>query len=121
MGKTRKIGPSATWSYEIIMMFCDLCLQEIALGNRPNTHFNRAGWANLVKNFKEYTDRDYDRLQLKNKWDQLKKDWKLWNDLKKDATGFAWNSKRKTIDGSDEWWEGKIEVRSFQTLHNVTR
>lgn len=91
------------------MMFCDLCLREIALGNRPNTHFNKAGWSNLVKNFKEYTGRDYDRLQLKNKWDQLKKEWKLWKDLKKGVTGFGWNSKRKTIDGSEEWWEEKIE------------
>lgn len=91
------------------MMFCDLCLREIALGNRPNTHFNKAGWTNLVEKFKEYTGRDYDRLQLKNKWDQLKKEWKLWKDLKKDATGFGWNSKKKTIDGSDEWWKGKIE------------
>ncbi|KAL0922394.1 hypothetical protein M5K25_006377 [Dendrobium thyrsiflorum] len=109
MGKNREAGPSAIWSYEIIMMFCDLCLREVALGNRPNTHFNKAGWTNLVENFKEYTGRDYDRLQLKNKWDQLKKEWKLWKDLKKGAGGFGWNSKRKTIDASDEWWKGKIE------------
>ncbi|KAI0516519.1 hypothetical protein KFK09_009196 [Dendrobium nobile] len=55
-------------------------------------------------------------LQLKNKWDQLKKEWKLWKDLKKGAAGFGWNSKQKTIDASDEWWKGKIEcfcIRSF--------
>ncbi|XP_028553645.1 uncharacterized protein LOC114580388 [Dendrobium catenatum] len=50
-------------------------------------------------------------LQLKNKWDQLKKEWKLWKDLKKGAAGFGWNSKQKTIDASDEWWKGKIEFR----------
>ncbi|XP_020596149.1 L10-interacting MYB domain-containing protein-like [Phalaenopsis equestris] len=109
MGKNRESGPSATWSYEIIIMFCDLCLREIALGNRPNTHFNKTGWTNLVENFKQFTGRDYDRLQLKNKWDLLKKEWKLWKDLKKDLDGFGWNPKRKTIDASDEWWKTKLE------------
>ncbi|KAK8936289.1 hypothetical protein KSP39_PZI013407 [Platanthera zijinensis] len=109
MGKNRESGPSAIWSYETIMMYCDLCLREVAIGNRPNTHFNKMGWTNLVENFKEYTGKDYDRLQLKNKWDQLKKEWKLWKDLKKGVTGFGWNPKRKTIDGSDEWWKAKLE------------
>ncbi|KAG0450289.1 hypothetical protein HPP92_027007 [Vanilla planifolia] len=109
MGKIRESGPSATWSYDITMMFCDLCLREIAHGNRPNTHFNKAGWSNLVDDFKVYTGRDYDRLQLKNKWDQLKKEWKLWKDLKKGAVGCVWNPKRKTLDASDEWWREKVK------------
>ncbi|KAL0915931.1 hypothetical protein M5K25_013399 [Dendrobium thyrsiflorum] len=93
--------------------------REIALGNRPNTHFNKSGWTNLVENFKEYTGRDYDRLQLKNKWDQLKKEWKLWKDLKKGAGRFGWNSKRKTIDASDEWWKGKIEMDLQNTAFTI--
>ncbi|XP_020680634.1 L10-interacting MYB domain-containing protein [Dendrobium catenatum] len=109
MGKYRGAGPSATWPYDIVMMFCDLCLREIALGNRPSTHFTKIGWANLVDSFKKWTGKDYDRIQLKNKWDQLKKEWKLWKDLKKGATGFGWNPKRRTLDASDEWWKKKIQ------------
>ncbi|KAL0919636.1 hypothetical protein M5K25_011746 [Dendrobium thyrsiflorum] len=109
MGKYRGSGPSATWPYDIVMMFCDLCLREIALGNRPSTHFTKVGWNNLVDSFKEWTGKDYDRIQLKNKWDQLKKEWKLWKDLKKGATGFGWNPKRRTLDAPDEWWKKKIQ------------
>ncbi|KAG0466555.1 hypothetical protein HPP92_018135 [Vanilla planifolia] len=109
MGKIRQAGPSAIWSHDVVMMFCDLCLREIARGNRPNTHFNKAGWRSLVRNFKKYSGRDYDRLQLKNKWDLLKKDWKIWKDLKKAAVGFGWNSKRNTFDASEEWWTEKIK------------
>ncbi|KAK8947076.1 hypothetical protein KSP39_PZI006935 [Platanthera zijinensis] len=56
------------------MIFCDLCLREIELGNRPTTHFSRDGWSNLTTNFFAQTGKSYDRNQMKNKWDQIKKD-----------------------------------------------
>ncbi|XP_020592742.1 L10-interacting MYB domain-containing protein-like [Phalaenopsis equestris] len=48
--------------------------------------------------------REYDRLQMKNKWDQLKKDWKFWKDLKRGSTGLCWDPIKRTIDVSKEWW-----------------
>lgn len=48
--------------------------------------------------------------QFKNKWDQLKKDWKLWKELKHEATGLGWDSSRRTIDASDDWWKERLEV-----------
>ncbi|KAK8961377.1 hypothetical protein KSP40_PGU005216 [Platanthera guangdongensis] len=33
------------------LIFCDICIREIDLGNRPTTHFNKEDWGNLVKNF----------------------------------------------------------------------
>ncbi|PKU82595.1 hypothetical protein MA16_Dca017528 [Dendrobium catenatum] len=51
MGKPKDGGPSATWEKDVKIIFCDLCLREIELGNRPTTHFNKEGWTNLIKNF----------------------------------------------------------------------
>ncbi|KAK8936163.1 hypothetical protein KSP39_PZI013768 [Platanthera zijinensis] len=48
--------------------------------------------------------------QFKNKWDQLKKDWKLWKELKHGATGLGWDSTRRTVDASDDWWKERLEV-----------
>ncbi|KAI0516451.1 hypothetical protein KFK09_009130 [Dendrobium nobile] len=110
MGKPKDGGASATWELDVKMIFCDLCIKEIELGNRPTTHFNKEGWLNLMKNFSEKTGREYDKVQLKNKWDQLKKDWKLWKDLKRGSTGLGWDPRRKTIDAPDEWWKEKLEV-----------
>ncbi|KAL0926402.1 hypothetical protein M5K25_002632 [Dendrobium thyrsiflorum] len=84
MGKPKDGGPSAIWERDVKIIFCDLCLKEIELGNRPTTHFNKECWMNLIKSFQEKTGREYDKTQLKNKWDQLKKDWKLWKELKRD-------------------------------------
>ncbi|CAN6695255.1 unnamed protein product [Malus baccata var. baccata] len=50
-------------------------------GHRPGTHFDKDGYANIRANFKAETDHDYERKQLKNKWDALKNEWKLWKEL----------------------------------------
>ncbi|XP_020586357.1 L10-interacting MYB domain-containing protein-like [Phalaenopsis equestris] len=57
------------------------------------------------------TGREYDRLQLKNKWDQLKKDWKLWSDLKRGSTGLGWDPVNRTIEASEEWWQERLFLR----------
>ncbi|CAL8167900.1 unnamed protein product [Prunus armeniaca] len=48
--------------------------------------------------------------QLKNKWDALKIEWKLWKELVGKETGLGWNSSKGTIDASDEWWNNKIQI-----------
>ncbi|KAI0493486.1 hypothetical protein KFK09_023604 [Dendrobium nobile] len=73
MGKSKDGGASATCERDVKLIFCDLCLKEIELGNRPTTHFNRDGCMNLMKFFQEKTSREYVKIELKNKWDQLKK------------------------------------------------
>ncbi|CAL8995960.1 unnamed protein product, partial [Prunus brigantina] len=46
---------------------------------------------------------------LKNKWDALNEQWKIWKELIGKEIGLGWNSKLGTIDASDEWWHNKIE------------
>ncbi|KAK8952148.1 hypothetical protein KSP39_PZI002991 [Platanthera zijinensis] len=110
MGKPKEGGISANWESSHVLLYCDLCIREIELGNRPTTHFSKDGWKNLVTKFKERTGLLYDRAQLKNKWDQLKREWKLWRELKKGETGLGWDPIKKTIDASDEWWQERIQM-----------
>ncbi|XP_020571505.1 uncharacterized protein LOC110018511 [Phalaenopsis equestris] len=49
-------------------------------------------------------------MKLKNKWDQLKKDWKLWKELKRGSTGLGWDPVKRTIDAPEEWWAEKLAV-----------
>ncbi|KAK8945020.1 hypothetical protein KSP39_PZI008015 [Platanthera zijinensis] len=118
MGKHKDDGVSANWEANDVLIFCDLCLKEIELGNRPTTHFSRDGWNNLTTHFHARTGKAYDRTQMKNKWDQLKKDWKLWRDLKGRETGLGWDPIRKTIFASEDWWKDRLKVfpsaRKFQ-------
>ncbi|XP_020575945.1 L10-interacting MYB domain-containing protein-like [Phalaenopsis equestris] len=43
-------------------------------------------------------------MKLKNKWDQLKNDWKLWKELKRGSTGLGWDPVKRTIDAPEESW-----------------
>ncbi|KAH9686253.1 DDE Tnp4 domain-containing protein [Citrus sinensis] len=100
----------AMWDNETVSIFCNLCIVEVEEGRRPGTHFTKIGWENLVKNFCKATGRVYSKLQLKNKWDALKNDWKLWKDLIGKETGLGWNIQKKTIDASPEWWQSKLKA-----------
>lgn len=101
----------ARWDTNNHKIFIDVCLQEVAHGNRRGMTFNSEGRKNCVANFRKLAGRDYDWGQLKNHWDNLKSDWITWNAFTKDGmTGIGWDSDRGTFDASAEWWDRKIEV-----------
>jgi hypothetical protein len=49
-----------------------LFAEQVDKGNRPNTHLNGLGYANVEKGFKDRTGIVASKVQLKNKWDKLK-------------------------------------------------
>ncbi|XP_048424648.1 uncharacterized protein LOC125470147 [Pyrus x bretschneideri] len=87
-------NPTATWNAHNISIFCDVCIKEVEAGHRPGAHFDKEGYENIRANFKAETEHDYERKQLKNKWDALKNEWKLWKELVGKETGLGWNSSK---------------------------
>ncbi|GAV93103.1 Myb_DNA-bind_3 domain-containing protein [Cephalotus follicularis] len=104
----KKTTQQATWPMPLVMVFCDAIIKEIASGGLVNTHLSKEGWKNVVEAFNTSTGKDYDYHQLKNKWDQLKKDYSLWMDLIGNDTGLGWSYTKQTIDATDEWWKKKF-------------
>ncbi|KAJ6967310.1 hypothetical protein NC652_004765 [Populus alba x Populus x berolinensis] len=98
----------AAWTKEMLHVFCDLCIEAIYMGMRPNTNFNKAGWKYLLTAFKEQTGHAFTKTQLKNKWDGCKKDWRIWTKLISEI-GVGWSNELGTISASDEWWKTKIQ------------
>ena len=97
------------WSTEDVEIFCKLCIEQIEKGNCPANN-KRDGWTVIISKFEELTGKKYDKNQMKSKWDNLKEEWKRWRTLVYNETGLGWDSRKKTIDTSDEWWEKKIQV-----------
>ncbi|KAJ6806795.1 PIF-like orf1 isoform X1 [Iris pallida] len=104
----------ANWGDDLVQVFCDLCIKNIEAGNRPSTHFNSEGWASMVEEFSKLTGKLYTKVQLKNKWDALKGDWKLWKQLKGKETDLAWDPVKKTIQASSEWWAKRLEALPYK-------
>ncbi|KAB2635362.1 hypothetical protein D8674_025896 [Pyrus ussuriensis x Pyrus communis] len=83
-------NPVTTWNAHNMSIFCDVCIKEVEAGHRPG--------------------HDYEKKQLKNKWDALKNEWKLWKELVGKEIGLGWNSSKGTVDASEEWWNNKIQI-----------
>ncbi|CAN6334712.1 unnamed protein product [Urochloa humidicola] len=98
--------PEIDWkNTENTRIICALFAEQVGRGNRTNTYLNALGYEEVQKGFKDRTGIDATKLQLKNKWDKLKEDFKAWKKLKHRQTGAGWNRQNGTIVMDDEWWK----------------
>ena len=118
MGKNTTSNPEAKkaralWDIDSkwTTTFCNLCMEQIQAGNRTKgASFSTKGWINLVTKFCDETSQNYDKDQLKSRWDVLKGDWRVWEQLKNLDTSLGWDVVKGTIDASDDWWDRKLKV-----------
>ncbi|KAF5785864.1 putative Myb/SANT-like domain-containing protein [Helianthus annuus] len=116
LSTTKASARKTVWDSSTHMIFVELCLEEVKIGNRPASHFNKVGWTNLANNLKTRTGKDYTKLQLKNHWDSMKRDWKLYDHLMRIESGLGWDPVKKTINATSEWWDEKIQVMFDQVV-----
>ncbi|XP_020589895.1 L10-interacting MYB domain-containing protein-like [Phalaenopsis equestris] len=64
----------------------------------------------MTKSRKHEAGKEYDRLKMKNKWDQMKKEWKIWKELKRGSVGLGWDPVKGTFDEPEEWWAERLMV-----------
>ena len=98
------------WDTESTRYFCEICKEECEAGNRPLGFLSTTGFKNLSDKLFDKIGHRITRKQLKNKWDQLKKEFGWWQELKFSATGLGWNDHRGTIGASDTWWTAHLQV-----------
>ena len=70
----------------------------------PLGYLNKVGGKNVEVKFAETSGRKLEHLQMKNKWDSLKRNYTIFMELKNSATGLGWNDIRQTVDCDDKWW-----------------
>jgi hypothetical protein len=100
----------ACWDAVAHRVFLDVCIEEVNANNRPVQVLTRLGYESLVKKFNERTKRNYDKKQMKNRWETLKKDYTVWKGLLQHASGLGIDPITHTIDASDDWWAHEIQV-----------
>ncbi|ONM41508.1 L10-interacting MYB domain-containing protein-like [Zea mays] len=97
------------WGDDLVKHLIDVCKEEILAGNRPQGIFTRIGWKNVEDKFFARTKKKCTKTQLKNKLDNLKKDFTQFMELKIAATGLGWNEANQTVDCSNTWWDEHLE------------
>ncbi|XP_038694796.1 L10-interacting MYB domain-containing protein-like [Tripterygium wilfordii] len=106
----------ANWDQALTAIFLEICVERVKAGDRPNTHFTRDGWKKIISSFFDKTGELYDQPQFKNKWDNLKKDWRVWEKLVIGETGLGWDNTHETVVADNEWWDRKIKTKSAQSF-----
>ena len=58
-------------------------------------------------------------LQIKNKWDHLKKRWKQFNECFENDTGLGYDTGTWMLEASEQWWTRKIAVSSLYIILKI--
>lgn len=107
--------PKAVWEPEYHRVFLELCVEQTMLGNKPGTHFSKEGWRNILTSFQEKTGAMYDRMQLKNHWDTMSRQWKIWRRLI-ESSYMNWDPETNMFAASDDDWANYLQVTSQNLL-----
>ncbi|XP_028783139.1 L10-interacting MYB domain-containing protein-like [Neltuma alba] len=113
IGIMNKKNGKASWDIRAIKVFIDLFIEEVEKGGRRGTSLTKPAWTSIEENFTTKTRRVYMRIQLKNKFDTLRKEWQLWDRLLREI-GLGWDAERNTVSAPDDWWEKKTEVPGYE-------
>ncbi|CAI9283596.1 unnamed protein product [Lactuca saligna] len=108
---TRNMAPTEdriTWNNENIVIFCDVCIDYIAKNRRGQL----MRWKEIEDLFTERIGKRYHSKSLKNKYDSMKKDWRIWKFLKTGEPDLGWNPTTGKLDCPDEWWERKLKEKA---------
>jgi hypothetical protein len=104
-----EMAENADWNEENTRLLCELFAEQVRAHNRSGTHLNRTGYKNVMEKFKEKTELDYSKLQFKNKWDKMRKEYGNWKRLSRE-TGLGWDPVKKTYTAPDSWWKKENKV-----------
>ncbi|KAI8022760.1 L10-interacting MYB domain-containing protein [Camellia lanceoleosa] len=97
----------ANWDWENTRIYLELVVKEIDTGNRPHMSINPNGYRSLAKTYEAATGLTHSMKQLKNRYNQLKAEWRAWSklmDSRKGPTGIGFDQETRLINASDEWW-----------------
>jgi hypothetical protein len=108
--------PKAQWDAEAARIFCECAANQVKKGNRPTKFLTPAGYKGLAEEFNAKTGRNYEKKQLKNRWDDLKSIYSAWVFYKNKSTGLGWDGEKQTITADDDQWAELIKVCCFHTL-----
>ena len=117
-GKSKDGGNDARngWKEpEELKTFCDLCAAQVLDDKRSEGFLKREGVDAVIKQLDEM-GKVVSYTQFKNKWDHLRKQWKVYKECFEREIGLGIDSITGKLEASDEWWTRKIVVSSLYII-----
>ncbi|KAI8025348.1 L10-interacting MYB domain-containing protein [Camellia lanceoleosa] len=87
-------------------LFLQLVIAEMDVGNRQPCRLSISGYKNVVNKFLDKTGLLHSAKQMKNKHDNLKKDWVTWKKLEnasQSLTGLRYDQETGLFTAPDHW------------------
>ena len=72
-------------------------------GQRKGGFLNKIGVDNVIEQLGDI-GKVVTHLQIKNKWDHLKKGWTNYNQCFENETGLGYDAGTGTLEAPDKWW-----------------
>ncbi|KAF8106565.1 hypothetical protein N665_0137s0018 [Sinapis alba] len=92
----------AAWEPEYHRVFVELCVEQKLIGHKPGTQ-------HLLEPFQERTGARFNKKQLKNHWDTMCKQWKIWRRLVQ-CSDMKWDPEDNTFRATAEDWANYLQV-----------
>ncbi|XP_071711724.1 uncharacterized protein [Rutidosis leptorrhynchoides] len=99
----------ATWTLSEENTFISIMAKEVKTGKRYKTTFSDSNWLTIEHEFYEKTHRRYNRVQFRNKYNQLRTRY-LWFDKLLKEPGFTWDPVHRTAIADDDVWESYLKT-----------
>ncbi|KAI7995869.1 L10-interacting MYB domain-containing protein [Camellia lanceoleosa] len=112
-----------TWDQEKTKLFLQLVIAKIGDGNRQLCSMSMSGYKKLAKKFHDKTGLLHSATQMKNKYDNLKKDWIAWKKLQDSSQGFTgigYDHTSGLFTAPDHWW-AKMEAMNHRCAKFKTK
>ena len=96
--------------------FCRFCAVQVMEGQRKAIGFlSKIGVNEVIRQLGKI-EKLVTWLQIKNKWDLLRKRWKIYNKCLENETGLGYDPGTGMFEAPDEWWNRKIAVSFDQYI-----
>ncbi|XP_042482863.1 uncharacterized protein At2g29880-like [Macadamia integrifolia] len=111
---SRANNEAAKWTQSEQDYLLKLMVEQVKVGNKSSSTFNKGGWNNIKKGLEEKFNRSFTMVQLRNKMNKMRFDYSAFKKLL-DTTGFGWNSVTRTCTVEDDSvWDANRDWSKFR-------
>ena len=111
--------PRADWKDpKELQAFCQFCTAQVIAGKKKWGFLTKTGVDKVIEQLGDM-GKMITNLQVKNKWDHLRKGWKDYNQCFDNETGLGYDAGTEMLEASDEWWTRMIAISSLYIIVKI--